>query len=344
MPEIIRVNGQDASLASRTSMKANNLFETTHLENWIKQHPEVIDPSLMIVTTQFGSWESESESARERPDILALSSSGELVVMELKRQGDRRVHLQAITYGALVSAFDLKALSKAHAQWVASETDLQITVEEARGRLTRHVDGDWIENVNEIPRLVIVAESYPAQVLTTVQWLNAVAPGLSIECYEYTLFSDLSGLFASFSRIFPVPGLDDRVLRPAVAEAKEELEQNRKSPRSTQIIYDHELIPLGAELELELVGHAVKDVADGVTEWVRSDPLRARVTWGGHPSKPLRWAYDDDPGQEWTPTALRNRVFELAGQPKPNFSAADAWSYQGRSLYEIAKSVRADEV
>lgn len=57
----------------------------------------------MVVTTQFSTWASETDTARERPDVLALSTSGELVVIELKRGSDRNVHLQAITYGALVA-------------------------------------------------------------------------------------------------------------------------------------------------------------------------------------------------------------------------------------------------
>lgn len=101
----LRINSAESDLCGRTTMTAEGLAETTHLESWIKLRSEVIDDALIVGTTQFGSWASETGSARERPDILALYSSGELVVTELKRGTDQRIHLQALTYGAFVAGF-----------------------------------------------------------------------------------------------------------------------------------------------------------------------------------------------------------------------------------------------
>ncbi|WP_328949275.1 hypothetical protein OG778_14505 [Streptomyces sp. NBC_00184] len=51
-------------------------------------------------------------AARDRLDVLGLDATGRLVVVELKRgTADRDVHLQAITYAALVSRFDLGTLA-----------------------------------------------------------------------------------------------------------------------------------------------------------------------------------------------------------------------------------------
>ncbi len=341
MPELIRVDGAEAVLLARTTMKERQYLEVTHLESWIKAHPELIDPSLMVVTTQFAEWESATGIARERPDVLALSSSGELVVIELKREGDRNVHLQAITYGALAASFSRTDLARAHARWELSEHGVSIAVEEAEQRLLNHVEGQWVDSFNEIPRLVIVAESFPAQVLTTVQWLDVIAPELVIECHEYTLFHDTVGTLVSFSRIFPVEGLEDRVLRPAIRDAKQVVNENRKSPRSAQIIHDHQLIPPGSKITLEMAGHSVGEVVETVTNWLNAAPERLDVSWFDHPSKPLRWGAADDPDITWTPSALRNEIYARAGAPMPNYSAADAWSYEGQSLYDLARSVRA---
>lgn len=70
MPELIRVDGAEAVLLGRTTMKERQYLEVTHLESWIKAHPELIDPSLMVVTTQFADWESAAGISRERPDVL----------------------------------------------------------------------------------------------------------------------------------------------------------------------------------------------------------------------------------------------------------------------------------
>lgn len=52
--------------------------------------------------------------------MLGLDATGRLVVVELKRgAADRDVHLQAITYAALVSRFDLDTLTQAHRDFLS---------------------------------------------------------------------------------------------------------------------------------------------------------------------------------------------------------------------------------
>lgn len=338
MAHLLRVDAANSQALGRTTMTSEALTEPVHLEAWLKSHPEVIDPSLMVVTTQFASWESTSDSARERPDLLALSTSGELVVVELKRGGDRMVHLQAITYGALVAGFTRELLAEVHAHWVSKEHGQSISPEEALDRLTQHVESDWSDDLFRLPRLVLVAEHYPAQVLTTVQWLSGVAPDLVVECHEYELFRDGAQLYASFQRVFPVNDLEDRRLRPMLSATttgvREQLQTNRRRARSVKIIADAEAIPEGSALTLQLGSLVKVDVINTVQAWIDGSPQRALVTWTNDPTRPLVWALEPD--ATWTPSALRNRIFELAGAPAPSFSAADAWSFDGENLYQIA--------
>lgn len=326
-------------------MTAEDLAETAHMEAWIKQHSEVIDDTLMVVTTQFSSWVAESGKASERPDVLALASSGELVVIELKRDKDRRIHLQAITYGALVAGFTKETLAEAHAQWLTKESGEKHTAEQALQRLEGHVEAELDEDLFGLPRLVLVAEDFPAQVLTTVQWLAGVAPNLTIECHEYQLFRQGDVLLASFQRLYPVEDLEDRRLRPIVAagtnEVREQLATRKRRAKSVKIIYDHDLIPEGAAMTLNLESLAKHDVVETVADWLAKDPRRAEFTWSPDPTRPLRWAIEPD--RTWTPSSLRNEVFERAGASAPSFSAADAWRYNGTNLYWLANAVSDDE-
>jgi hypothetical protein len=319
-------------------MAEAGLTEVNHLEAWIKAHPEVIDDSLMVVTTQFASWASKTESARERPDVLALSSSGGLVVIELKRDGDRRIHLQALTYGALAAGFTKEVLAQAHADWLSREQGQSVTKEAALDLLTKHVESEWREELFQWPRLVLVAESFPAQVLTTVQWLANVAPQISIECHEYQLFREAGGLVASFQRLFPVEDPGSRRLLPtmaaAITEAREQLVTNQRRAKSVTIIFEQGLIPEGAALTLDLAGLVRAEVAEHVDAWMAGDPKRQDVTWARDSVRPLVWACA--PGQTWTPSALRNEIFAQAGAVSTAFSAADAWCYEGEPLYVIA--------
>jgi hypothetical protein len=96
-------------------------------------------------------------------DILGLESTGRLVVVELKRaDAGRDVHLQAITYAALVSRFDLDTLAQAHARYTQTRPGPTLSVEEARQAITDHVAGELDPAVLATPRLVLIAASFPA--------------------------------------------------------------------------------------------------------------------------------------------------------------------------------------
>lgn len=112
---------------------------------------------------------------------------------------------------------------------------------------------------------------------------------------------------------------------------------NRGRARSVEVIYQHQLIPDGASITLELENLVRPEVAQQVLDWMREEPDRPRVWWSPDPRSPLRWAVEPD--RKWTPTALRNEIFRRAGIAVHSFSAADAWCYDGTSLYWIANSV-----
>ncbi len=341
-----RVDGTVATPLQAKSMADLGLTEPLHLEAWLVAHPEALGADLMIVTTQFNYWESATGNAAERPDILALSSSGELVVIELKRGGDRKVHLQAITYGALAATFTLQMLAAAHAAWQTQRGN-QISQDEAAELLRNHVDGEWDDKVLELPRLVIVAEAFPAQVLTTIHWLAQVAPNLSFECFDYSLFesADGAGRYVVFNRIFPISDFSDQMLVAAEREtrdARELISGNRRRAKSVRIIYDQKLIEDGSRVQLRLDTLVRPEVVAQVQAWLEGNPRRKEFIWREDPTRPLTWGAADDPDVRWTPSALRNEIFAQAGVEAMSFSAADAWSYGGRSLYLIANEVDSD--
>jgi RecB family endonuclease NucS len=112
---IVGADPQCVAMPSRQLAELGT-FEPTHLERWIVDHPEVLGDYVKIVTTQYDKWSSISgDLARERLDLLGLDKSGQLVVVEPKRGTDSRIHLQAITYAALVAGFSKETLADAHA-------------------------------------------------------------------------------------------------------------------------------------------------------------------------------------------------------------------------------------
>lgn len=172
-----------------------------------------------------------------------------------------------------------------------------------------------------------------------------MAPNLNIECHEYHLFRDArNGLYVNFQRLFPVDNLEDRQLRPAAAEASAEVAErivtNRRRAKSVTVIAESgTAIPEGARLTLELETLVKPEVISIIYGWLDEKSERREVSWQNDPSKPLRWAAAEDPNALWTPSALRNAIFQRAVNQTPSFSAADAWCYQGRNLYSIAEAI-----
>lgn len=346
MSKLLKVDSYSFAVCEQTSMVEQNLSEVTHLENWIVNHPEVIDPKMKVITTQFNRWASEEGEAQERPDIIGLSDSGELIVVELKREKDKGVHLQALTYAALVSSFTLDVLAQEHAAWYNKKfpSPDKMTEVQAKEKLENFIEGD--DEIDEtlvfaLPKIILVAPEFPGQVLTTVQWLSEVAPDLSIECHQFRLFTvptseSKPDLVVSFNRVFPVEDIDQLRLRaqsPRVAAAKEQ--QKSRKRRSVARILDNDLIPHGASLDFDPSGHVKQESVTRLNAWLNEDPSRLDFTWDANSYKPLRWGVE--PEERWTPTGLRDELFKRAETPRGSFAATAAWMYEGENLAVVAE-------
>lgn len=331
-------------------MEEQKFGEASHLEEWIIEHPEVIDPTMMIVTTQFDNWASEAGSSLERLDILGLSASGELVVVELKRGKDKTVHLQALTYAALVASFTLDVLAQAHAAWYNKrfQPTEELTDVQAKEKLENFVEtgDDGEELVFALPRIMLVAPEFPATVLTTVQWLSEVSPDVTVECHQYELFdvssgNDSSDVVISFNRIFPVEDIERIRLRaqsPRVSVAKE---QRSRQPRAVIRIAEKNLIPEGSPIEFDPSTRVNKESVNIVHKWLAEDSARRKFTWDPHLLEPLRW--DIQPDKRWGPTALRDEIFKRAGAPKATFAATEAFFFEGEHLAVVAERGPSEE-
>jgi hypothetical protein len=274
---------------------------------------------------------------------LGLDANGQLVVVELKRDSDRRVHLQAITYAALVANFSKELLGRVHAQYVTAKDGQAISSQEGLQRLADHVDGDWDSDVLAQPRIVLIAERFPLQVITTARWLTTVSGGaLTIECHELNLFT-LPGaepvICASFSKIWPVDDLRNRMLGPRMDEAQQtqlKIAEKKRRARSAKIIADNQLIPTGAILSLSLGTYVAPDVVTAVEQWLAQDETRHDIRWQQDPQRPLLWAHD--PSQPWSVSRLAKRIIALStkrGDPD-SIGGGDVWRYGEKTLASIA--------
>ncbi|BBX50363.1 hypothetical protein GCM10009645_36640 [Mycolicibacterium poriferae] len=326
------------------------ILEAVHLEQWIVDHPEVLGDQVKIVTTQYDRWSSDSgDLARERLDILGLDSSGQLVVVELKRGKDSRIHLQAITYAALVAGFSKETLADAHADYLGRLAGEPISAAAAREQLEAHVDGAWDDDVLTVPRIILLAEDFTAQTYTTVVWLSGLTPNLSIEMHTVNAFvlpeSTPPQSCIAFRRLYPIADPATKVLTPGIAMAPADsvtnkIAEKQRRIRSTYLLYDSNAIPENADVTLNLRTWINADLAAAVETWVAEDTRRGRAVWVSHRDRPLRWAAGPADQATLTPTTLAKQIVqEATGELVEAIPGADVWYYNGESLADLAKRV-----
>jgi len=332
---VFSVQGSLATPAIPIGLAQAGLKERADLQEWIIAHPEILGADVLVVTSEFDQWLSNAGgTAKERLDILGLDASGRLVVVELKREGDGRIHLQAITYAALVAGFTEEILAGVHAEFL-TRRGTPTSQEAALQRLRAHV-GDVLEaETLAVPRIALVAAKHPPQVVTSVVWLTTL--GLDIELHEVQAYMVGDQVNVTFDRTYPVPGIESLLLAPArkqAATAVEKAQERERAASAVRTIVEEDLLDDGTSLTLSPTTEVTVDVRDAVGAWVSEEPSRAQASWSNDPKKPLLWAHD---GEYWQPTTLVRHILKEAAGLERTIRGTAWWrTDDGLNLAEVA--------
>lgn len=334
--QLFTASGTQAQPLISTTFADEGLRERDHLQEWVIAHPEVLGTGLLVITVEYDQWRAaDGVASRDRLDVLALETSGRLVVAELKRDGDRDVHLQAITYAALVSRFDVSTLADAHAKFL-SQRGTPTSTAEAREALLEHVEGEWDVDLLRQPAIVLVAAAFPRVVTHAAVWLSEM--GLSVALVQVGLWRSAAGLVTSFERLYPVPAVEQFTLAPArqeIAQARERAEVSSRRGPTVSRLSSAGALDVGAQLRLAPYGRITAEEREAVLDLVRQDPSVGRAQWNGDPATGLMWEKD---GQPWTPTGLSKHIVELATGRRPTVIGGPRWwrTEDGVSLRDLA--------
>ena len=94
---------------------------------------EIIEPGLLLITSEFDDWESRQLRVSDRLDLLFLDSTGAPLIAELKRdKATETVDLQALKYAAFCSTLTVDGLVDQYASFHS------VTPEEARSTIVKH--------------------------------------------------------------------------------------------------------------------------------------------------------------------------------------------------------------
>ncbi|KOX35528.1 DNA-binding protein [Streptomyces sp. NRRL F-4707] len=324
MDHLFAVAGRSATPISPTGLAAEGLLERQHLQEWVIDNPQVLGDSVLVITAEFDRWaDTDGVPARDRLDVLGLDATGRLVVVELKRgTADRDVHLQAITYAALVSRFDLDTLAQAHRDFLTGRGQA-VEFDACRQRLLDHVDGDWSPELLQRPRQVIIAADFPKQVTHTVVWLSEM--NLDFDLVQVGLWKVEGHLVVGFTKVYPTPEVEEFTLAPARVEAKaaaKKLEERSRARNAAHVLVAAGLLPDGTRLRLTPRHGAPQSIREAIVAWVGEDEERATAVWNNNTAKPLTWGAD---GMPYTPTGLANHIFKSVTGRTPDGIQGTTW-------------------
>jgi alkylated DNA nucleotide flippase Atl1 len=329
--QLFTVDGSSATPVPSTWLAAEGLLERQHLQEWVINNPRVLGESVLVITSEYDRWaDTDGVPARDRLDVLGLDATGRLVVVELKRgTADRDVHLQAITYAALVSRFDLETLTEAHRDFLVRRGE-SVDLDTCRRMLLDHVEGDWSQELIQRPRQVIIATEFPKQVTHTVVWLSEM--NLDIDLIQVSLWKVGGQLIAGFAKVYPTPEVEEFTLAPARAEAKaavQKLEEYSRAHKAVRVIVDAGLLPNGAKLRLVPRSGVPESIRKDIRDWAAEDG-RGTATWTNDTIKPLIWDAD---GAAYSPSGLAKHIFtSVTGKSVDSFHGTTWWDVDTRHV------------
>lgn len=141
------------------SMAEVGLKETEHLEKWIKTNPIILGQDILII--------GEQVRTKSGPlDFLGIDKSGNLIVIELKRDKlPREVLSQAIDYVSDVASWDLDKID---------EICLKNTEQGIEDYLNEHFGDIDLDNliINGTQRILLVGFAVDEALERMIEWLS----------------------------------------------------------------------------------------------------------------------------------------------------------------------------
>lgn len=207
MFEVDRESNRIAPLIRR-DLADLGIRERNHLQEWLAGRPDALGEDLLILQKEFEGF----EHGRERLDLLALDRSGRLVVIENKLGAcTRDVFGQVVPYAAYVSRLGAEDIVGLHQRYLGGIGSTRSAAQEIADFMGVAEVSAACLNPHGIPRIMIVARSFPAGVVTTVEWLNQL--GIPTQCFEASALTRRDEVFFQCSPLAATNALAERAMQ-----------------------------------------------------------------------------------------------------------------------------------
>jgi hypothetical protein len=280
------------------SFASLNIWERTHIEEWVRSNPEILGEDLLVLSTEFDRFVNSSD----RLDILALDRDGNLVVVELKRDSAAGyADLQALRYAAMVSSMTIDKLSPYYIAYRKKHYGEQLSDSEARDQIIEFVDSDTFNELSKKPRIILCSEGFSQEITTTVLWLREFQ--VDIGCVKITPYKIDAKIIIVPSVIIPLQEAKQYLIDIKVKQEEEEQSSRKNRPKTMRILIERGLLKQGDKIFLKnALPQYLKQLQND------QDPrFQAEITGKLGQSDSVRWNHD---GGEYSISNLTWKVFK----------------------------------
>lgn len=311
-----------------SSFTSLNIWERRHIEEWVRSNPELLGEDLLIVSIEFDRF----SNSNDRLDVLALDRSGNLVVVELKRDSAAGyADLQAIRYAAMVSSMTVEVLLPYYIAYRKKYDGENLSDGEAKDQIIEFVESDSFVELSNKPRIILCSEGFSQEITATVLWLRE--SDIDISCVKITPYQVGAQVVIVPKVVIPLEEARQYLIDIKRKEEVKELSVRKSRPKTMKILIDNHLVAAEDKLTLEF----------GLPSHVTFDPndptFKAVITGKLGQSDAVRWEKD---GQEYSISALTWMIFkELHPEKKDPGGVNGNWHWvhsSDETLWKIAEN------
>lgn len=192
-----------------------------NIEKLIAKTPcEFLDEDILIIGEQIDSW----EETKERCDLLGLDKSGNLVIIEVKRDGDSNsdTTIQAVKYASYFSGYSIKDIVEEYQKYERKYQNNECSEEEIKTKIEEFIEkDDNFVGINSKQRIILIGKEFRKEVTSAVLWLRE--SDINIKCIEIIPYKDsLGNTFIKRQTLIPLKETEDFMVH-----RKQKEEENR---------------------------------------------------------------------------------------------------------------------
>lgn len=309
------------------SFVALNIWERQHIEEWIRTNPEMLGEDLLIVSIEFDRF----SNSNDRLDVLAVDRSGNLVVIELKRDpASGYADLQALRYAAMVSSMTIELLLPYYISYRRKHYEKSLSDGEAYDQIIEFVESDTFSELSNKPRIILCSEGFSKEITATVLWLRE--SDIDISCVTITPYKLQENIIIVPKVVIPLEEAKQYLIDIKRKEEEQDKAKRRYRPKTMKILIENNLVAEGEKIYL-------KNGLPSHVKFENNHPVFiATITGKLGQSNAILWENDNN---EYSISALTWKIFKDTHSDKNDPGGVNGnchWVNEaGKSLWEVAE-------